>query len=587
MKSFMKIFNMLSYIILIWHINTLMADISSERQTPVFKEPQRAEVIIDSVAVYGTNEDNISKILPLLISVKGNILNQGYIEHDRNIIETLIRDEGWWNVHVNSVSDTLVNGKAILSFNIETGNPVLFGDISVKTFGKAGFDIPSPGYTFYGKKFISGDFEKTINEIKVTLSQNGYPEALISPLYTAKGDTVFVEIEVIPGNQANIDLITVTGLIRTKPSVILKPLKNIIGMKAEPETIVKASKIISGEGIASLDGDPEILYTDDGKAILEIRMLEQMQGSFDGALGYQPSDDGGGEIIGRVNLLFPNIGGTGRYGKFRWENSGNKNENLEVKYREPWLLGMPYSVSGGFSQEQRGVQDYTKTTMQVSVVRKFGLFQMETGYRYEKVSADSLNSSGANGIDAGILWENTDYSYNPSSGVAYAVRWSEMKKKYNFGMKESHSVGRIEFDLDHYIISGKKKTTAILIRYRHVDIPEDASNQADKFWLGGSSDIRGYREKSFPAVKAIWATAEYRFLGEKTSRTFIFIDSGYLENYIKASNLETVTNHKYLTGYGFGFRIDSKAGTLGFDYGLGRGDGISQGKLHVSLMNSF
>jgi len=40
-------------------------------------------------------------------------------------------------------------------------------------------------------------------------------------------------------------------------------------------------------------------------------------------------------------------------------------------------------------------------------------------------------------------------------------------------------------------------------------------------------------------------------------------------------------------GYGFGLRLESRAGTLGFDYGLGKGDSPGQGKLHVRLSAEF
>ena len=42
-----------------------------------------------------------------------------------------------------------------------------------------------------------------------------------------------------------------------------------------------------------------------------------------------------------------------------------------------------------------------------------------------------------------------------------------------------------------------------------------------------------------------------------------------------------------LTGYGFGVRLTSRAGILGFDYGLGRGDSPGEGKLHVRVSTAF
>ena len=573
--------------VLFWYPEIYGAETPAAEDSVFVQDTETKKILIDSLIVIGVEDSVRNSILPLLLSVKGNILNQGYIDHDIKAMESKLKEDGWWNAKVVSKADTVSDEKVVLTYEIMPGKPAIFGEIAEKTAGNPGFNIPVPGQSLYGKVFKVQEYKKVLDDIIEVFFSNGYPNPVISPEFTSAGDTISVKLDILPGTQAQIDSISITGIERTKPYVILRSLGEIKGMKAGPEALIAAKRALISEGIVGLAGEPEIFYTGDGKGVLVLNLNEEMQGSFDGALGYQPSDDGGGELVGRINFLFPNIAGTGRYGRFQWENAGKNTENLDVEYREPWILGTPYSVSGAFSQEQRGEQDYTKTTMQLNAGRKFGNIQTDLGIIYEKVSADSLNSSGAKGINAGIQWDNVDNPQNPSSGVEYAVRWAGMSKEYRFGLKENHNIERLELDLNHFLRVGNKKAAAIFLRYLNVDIPKDDTNQADKFWLGGSSSIRGYREKSFPAVQALWATVEYRFLGEKSSRTFLFLDSGYIMNYVGTASGKVVKDQKYLTGYGFGVRIDSRAGTLGFDYGLGKGDSISQGKLHVSLMNSF
>ena len=90
----------------------------------------------------------------------------------------------------------------------------------------------------------------------------------------------------------------------------------------------------------------------------------------------------------------------------------------------------------------------------------------------------------------------------------------------------------------------------------------------------------------FPTVKALWSSIEYRILTGEVSRAFVFADTGYLLNRIKSYEGFTKKTET-LFGYGFGIRIQSRAGTLGFDYGLGRGDSPGDGKLHVTLSTDF
>ena len=90
----------------------------------------------------------------------------------------------------------------------------------------------------------------------------------------------------------------------------------------------------------------------------------------------------------------------------------------------------------------------------------------------------------------------------------------------------------------------------------------------------------------FPAVRAFWTNIEYRFITGDTSRVFFFVDAGHLEN--REKSYETFEKkNRSLVGYGFGFRLQSRAGMLGFDYGLGRGDSPGDGKLHVRMSTEF
>jgi hypothetical protein len=42
-----------------------------------------------------------------------------------------------------------------------------------------------------------------------------------------------------------------------------------------------------------------------------------------------------------------------------------------------------------------------------------------------------------------------------------------------------------------------------------------------------------------------------------------------------------------LPGYGVGIRFETPLGIMGVDYGFGRGDSFSTGKIHFGIINSF
>ena len=42
-----------------------------------------------------------------------------------------------------------------------------------------------------------------------------------------------------------------------------------------------------------------------------------------------------------------------------------------------------------------------------------------------------------------------------------------------------------------------------------------------------------------------------------------------------------------LPGYGLGIRFDTPLGIMGVDYGLGKGDSFSEGKIHFGITSQF
>jgi outer membrane protein insertion porin family len=113
-----------------------------------------------------------------------------------------------------------------------------------------------------------------------------------------------------------------------------------------------------------------------------------------------------------------------------------------------------------------------------------------------------------------------------------------------------------------------------------------ASSEADVpfhelLTLGGATDLRGYREEQFRGTRTALASLEYRFILSRFSRFLLFVDAGYY--YRDGSNFAKGTK----LGYGIGLRSETRLSIIGVDYGLGEGDGLLEGKLHLSLVRQF
>ncbi len=551
-------------------------------QTAAAVEPTSLPARIDSIAIEGADPVSPETCRRLLLSSPGGVLNEGLLDHDRNALQTFFRERGWWRAEVTSGVDSSGSG-VVVTFTVVKGTPAILGTVRVTGMPDEPRNLPpiEPG-----SQFDSGILTEIVRGITSQSVQDGYPGTRIRPVLSARGDTIDVTLEIEPGVQAIIDSFAVTGLTRTRDETVIRELTPLRKRAADTQAVAEAREIIRSIGFVTLAADPEIVYPPGQPATLALRLEEGPQGVFDGIIGYQPDANGGGEMVGTVDLSLWNLAGTARNAAVHWQNLGKGTGDLTVRYREPWLFDLPYAFEGAFSQERRDRLAYTKTALQLSVNRSFGGIEVGGGYRYEKISADSLASSSAHGIDLSVRWTALDNPLNPRSGFQYRAAWTNLAKSYRFGARKSHAIERAEFDMDQFIPTVPGQTLAFLFRYRRVTAPASSLTAADRYWLGGAASIRGYRELVFPAVEAAWANVEYRFLQSEQSRVFVFLDYGHIIDRERAAGALRTTRLDR-TGWGFGLRTAARVGTLGFDYALGAGDSWMNGKLHVSLSNSF
>ena len=186
-----------------------------------------------------------------------------------------------------------------------------------------------------------------------------------------------------------------------------------------------------------------------------------------------------------------------------------------------------------------------------------------------------------------------DRPANPRKGLFYRADIGYgLKRNYSTSSftpeKEKASSKQISLDLNHFLPTLRKQTFSVGLHLKALNTDEKSIPISDQFRLGGINSVRGYREEEFSGTRIAWANLEYRFLLNRNSRIFLFTDFGYYERSSPAGSagqFGKISGEK--SSYGFGLRIDSKAGLLGLDYGLGEGDSFSQGKIHFGITNRF
>jgi outer membrane protein insertion porin family len=458
--------------------------------------------------------------------------------------------------------------------------------------------------------------ERSIDQILLLYDENGFPYCQVSPSefkIDNEGKLSF-SLKVQEGPRVKINKIEFEGLKNTKDKVIRRELGN------NPFSFFSQSKLnkivdrlrrlsyIDVEEISLLAENDPLLGLCPETAVLKIKLTERKNNSLSGILGYVPppqtfrtapsSGSKKGHLVGKMDLVFDNIFGTGRRVDLNWYKKDPYSSRLSFFYREPWILGLPPTLEVGISQT-----DYDSTYLQISL--DFGLLfnplekiSWEAKAGWEKVvpgSAGKAYLPHSRKYKAGVSLSINllDHSGNPRKGLFH-------RTQVTYGRKRNYSTSdftpkkevvydtKFSLDLQHFLSTFHKQTFMTGIHIRGMSTDEEPVPFPEQFKLGGINSLRGYREEEFSGTKVAWINLEYRFLWGSDSRFFVFADYGYFlrkARLIEDKLFRKISGKKL--GYGSGIRIDSRAGLLGIDYGIAEKDRLSEGKIHFGIVNRF
>jgi outer membrane protein insertion porin family len=448
----------------------------------------------------------------------------------------------------------------------------------------------------------AGSLERSIDRILNRYEENGFPYCQILPTrfgVSDRGELSF-SLMVEEGPRVEVKEIQFEGLKTTKRKVIIRELgSDVYGFFSESRLnagLRRLSRLSYIKGVRKAEllagANPE-------EGICRITLAEQKNNAFSGILGYAPAaGNRKGSLFGRMELVFDNIFGTGRMTQWSWSKKDPHSSQFFFIYREPWLLGFPPTLELEVSQ-----LDYDSTYLQLALTARL-LFRSTRRVSWGVEGGWEKTIPGAAGKDhlpdsrkyrAGVIFSLglLDRPDNPRKGLCYRTE-VDYAHKSNFSTASFNPEKKRAFlisssiDLDHFIPTLKSQTLHAGVHFRGLRSDESSVPLSDQFKMGGINSLRGYREEEFVGTQVAWSNLEYRFLLAGSSRLFLFADYGYFRRKALSGSdglLKEVTGKRL--SFGFGLRIDSRAGLVGIDYGLGQGDSFSQGKVHFGLVNRF
>ncbi len=476
---------------------------------------------------------------------------------------------------------------------VDEGPPYLVGVVELRGLRASDSLLASERMdTRSGSPFSDVVLGEDLDRVLEEFASRGFPFATASVLSALpREDLLDLRIRIDTGEVFTIDEITVEGNTVTDPEVIVRELRLRPGTRFNGRILSDLRRRVEKLNLFQTVEEPRLVQRA-GRGGLLMRVTEGSTNTIDGLVGYLPPAKSGesGQVTGLVSLSFRNLFGTARRLDARWERASSSVTEWELRYLEPWLLGWPINAQGGFHQRQ---QDSTYVRRSVDVrltvlwnenLNFTASFTAVSSIPTARLSGFAFDRSQSLGGGLEMLIDTRDNPYQPRAGITLRNAYHYASKTItpvSGGEERTASLQRFEADLALFQELPAGFVLAPSLHGRELRGGE--RDPGDEFRLGGARTLRGYREEQFLGNRLLWTNAELRYGIGRRSFLFLFYDLGYVQRDAEpGASLKT-----WKSGYGVGARLETGLGVLSVSFALGEGDGFSEGKIHVGVVNDF
>ena len=520
------------------------------------------------------------------------------------LVSTL-RNQGYYYAHWDStdIDHSIVPPRVLIHVN--RGPMVRIGEVEFTGLDRADqHTVSELIQTQTGTILETKVLEEDLAQLLVFFESVGFPLARVridevGPIQ-ADPSVLRLSLHVEKGPTVSLKRVELTGSERTKSSYVSKTLGLRPGRPLRHFDPVEMQRQLYETGVFRTVGIPELIVEPDTGAVIKFFIEEDDPGMFDLVLGYLPpaTEGSSGNLIGNGHLALRNLFGRGRTFSLRLHRLPRQASSVDVVYREPFLFGLPFDVSGRFE----GLQ-------QDSTYGKQG-YRGEVGYKFEDglgtfvTYSREVTRPGQAGLrlaggeqriaraDAwfaglGIRFRRLDRNINPSHGWMLETNLESGRKD-----RSASIVVAQDTTLDRSI--QRQKRLFLTARYYRPGLSRqvfvagiDASlllskvyDQSDLFRFGGATSLRGYDEDFFLGRTVARALLEIRYQFERLSYAFVFIDAGYVE---RPHVVNLISMKGIHLGYGLGMLFSTNLGMVNVSAAFNPDDGPTGARIHAGL----
>lgn len=449
------------------------------------------------------------------------------------------------------------------------------------------------------------DVNEKVRKVEAEYSKDGYILARVTDVRVLPSGELYVQV-----NEGIVEDFKIKGNTKTKDYVITREMKLKKGQPFNSKDARRSMQRIYNLGYFE-DVNIKLNPGKTPNAVdVEITVVEMNTGTFGIGAGYSDADG----FLGMVSVGDKNFRGTGDKVNVRWEFGGDSdsNKNYEFSYTKPWLDDKETSVGlsiydmtneyadydhdgdeiARYDKQRRGQElTFSRRTNNEYVVNYLTLKNREDIYKgvadgyedseqYFEVPDDLAlqaerrkeNFGTTRSIGFTRAFDSRDNVNDPHEGKrnSYSVEWAGLGGDFDFT--------KYSADFRYYYRMGASEDVlAFMVGAGYADGTMPLSQ---RFAVGGSDSLRGYKDDQFKGNSMLRGTLEYRVPLMKKVQGVLFTDTGYAWDKNTEDNFD-LGLMKY--SYGVGLRINSPLGPLRLDYGIGD-DG---GRFHFSFGGQF
>ncbi len=392
--------------------------------------------------------------------------------------------------------------------------------------------------------FTKEDIESGIGRLLLKYESAGHPFVSIRPSrFHLEDSSISFVINIDEGVRFFVEEIKVEGNISTREDVIRREFR-VRSEIYNPSYIERAKTRIDRLGFLRVISITPVSYEiGSGRGFLLVRIKEEPSSSVEGVLGY-----GKRRLSGFLDVNVQNLFGTGRSFSGLYSSYPDNQTRIQVSYKEPWLFGYPLDlVLLGDNEVFDTLYIVTKANSSILFSPLYEL-TLKIGMEWNRVIPGTSEWYGI----AGVQYRGDDVD------ISLSTRYG------------SRGINRVEGRLERLFKTVKNQNLFFSLS-GEINLL-DTIPVYDLVRIGGANRVRGYDEGEIIGKIGLWSNIEYRFrFGEII--LFPFLDLGYAES----------NDGIFILGKGIGTSFPTPIGRWNIDYGLGRGDRVLDGKLHIRL----